>query len=91
MAGKLFYKNYADGNLAGVVKIADGLTSSSAALKTGDISFSTEDSGTKTPGQGYYDYKPSGEKPEYNTGAIKIPRISAKPVSLMPTALPRLK
>ena len=71
LAGKLFYKNYADGNLAGVVKIADGLTSSSAALKTGDISFSTEDSGTKTPGQGYYDYKPSGEKPEYNTGAIK--------------------
>ena len=71
MAGKLFYKNYADGNLTGVVKIADGLTASSAALKTGDISFSTEDSGTKTPGQGYYDYKPSGEKPEYNAGAIK--------------------
>ena len=70
MAGKLFYKNYADGNLAGVVKIADGLTASSAALKTGDISFSTEETGTKTPGQGYYDYKPSGEKPEYNTGAI---------------------
>ena len=70
MAGKLFYKNYADGNLAGVVKIADGLTASSAALKTGDISFSTETTGTKKPGQGYYDYKPSGEKPEYNTGAI---------------------
>ena len=71
MAGKLFYKNYTDGHLAGVVKIAEGLTASSAELKTGDISFSTEDSGTKTPGQGYYDYKPSGEKPEYNTGAIK--------------------
>ena len=71
LAGKLFYKSYADGNLAGVVKIADGLTASSAALKTGDISFSTEDSGTKTPGQGYYEYKPSGEKHEYNTGAIK--------------------
>ena len=71
LAGKLFYKNYTDGHLAGVVKIAEGLTASSAALKTGDISFSTEDSGTKTPGQGYYDYKPSGEKPEYNTGAIK--------------------
>lgn len=70
LAGKLFYKSYADGNLAGVVKIADGLTASSAALKTGDISFSTEETGTKTPGQGYYDYKPSGEKPEYNTGAI---------------------
>ena len=71
LAGKLFYKNYADGNLKGVVKIADGLTASSAALKTGDISFSTDATGTKNPGQGYYDYKPSGEKPGYKTGAIK--------------------
>ena len=71
MAGKLFYKNYTDGHLAGVVKIAEGLTASSAELKTGDISFSTDATGTKNPGQGYYDYKPSGEKPEYNTGAIK--------------------
>lgn len=59
LAGKLFYKNYTDGHLAGVVKIAEGLTASSAALKTGDISFSTEDTGTKTPGQGYYAYKTS--------------------------------
>ena len=71
LAGKLFYHNYTDGNLQGVVKIADGLTASSAALKTGDISFSTDATGTKKPGQGYYDYKPSGEKPEYKTGAIK--------------------
>ena len=71
LAGKLFYHNYTDGNLQGVVKIADGLTASSAALKTGDISFSTDVTGTKKPGQGYYDYKPSGEKPEYKTGAIK--------------------
>ena len=71
MSGKLFYKNYTDGHLAGVVKIAEGLTASSAELKTGDISFSTDATGTKNPGQGYYDYKPSGEKPEYNTGAIK--------------------
>ena len=73
LAGKLTYSSFVTGekNLTGFVKIAGGLTSSSAALKTGDISFSTEDSGTKTPGQGYYDYKPSGEKPEYNTGAIK--------------------
>ena len=71
LAGKLFYHNYTDGNLQGVVKIADGLTASSAELKTGDISFSTEATGTKTPGQGYYDYKPSGEKPGYKTGAIK--------------------
>ena len=59
LAGKLFYKNYTDGHLAGVVKIAEGLTASSAALKTGDISFSTEDTGTFTPGQGYYAYKTS--------------------------------
>ena len=71
LAGKLFYHNYTDGNLKGVVKIADGLTASSEALKTGDISFSTDATGTKKPGQGYYDYKPSGEKPEYKTGAIK--------------------
>ena len=71
LAGKLFYHNYTDGNLQGVVKIADGLTASSAALKTGDISFSTDATGTKNPGQGYYDYKPSGEKPEYKTGAVK--------------------
>ena len=71
LAGKLFYKNYTDGHLAGVVKIAEGLTASSAALKTGDISFSSDATGTKNPGQGYYDYKASGEKPEYKTGAIK--------------------
>ena len=59
LAGKLFYKNYTDGHLAGVVKIAEGLTASSAALKTGDISFSTEETGTFTPGQGYYEYKTS--------------------------------
>lgn len=59
LAGKLFYKNYTDDHLSGVVKIAEGLTASSAALKTGDISFSTEDTGTLTPGQGYYDYKTS--------------------------------
>lgn len=59
LAGKLFYKNYTDGHLAGVVKIAEGLTASSAALKTGDISFSTENTGTFTPGQGYYAYKTS--------------------------------
>ncbi len=59
LAGKLFYKNYTDGHLSGVVKIAEGLTASSAALKTGDISFSTEDTGTLIPGQGYYAYKTS--------------------------------
>ena len=91
LAGKLFYKNYTDGHLAGVVKIAEGLTASSAALKTGDISFSTEDSGTKTPGQGYYDYKPSGEKPEYNTGAIKNSENISKTRELDANGIAKLK
>nr|WP_304260393.1 autotransporter outer membrane beta-barrel domain-containing protein [Phascolarctobacterium succinatutens] len=45
LAGKLTYSNFVNGekNLTGYVKIADGLTASSAALKTGDIAFSTED------------------------------------------------
>ena len=45
LAGKLTYSNYVNGesNLTGYVKIADGLTASSAALKTGDITFSKED------------------------------------------------
>lgn len=59
LAGKLFYKNYTDGHLSGVVKIAEGLTASSAALKTGDISFSTDQTGTGVAGQGYYAYKTS--------------------------------
>ncbi|WP_293692300.1 hypothetical protein, partial [uncultured Phascolarctobacterium sp.] len=44
-AGKLTYSNYVNGesNLTGYVKIADGLTASSAALKSGDISFNKED------------------------------------------------
>ena len=55
LAQKLFYTAN-DGKLAGTVKIADGLTASSKALKTGDISFSTDATGTKTPGQGFYEY-----------------------------------
>ena len=45
LAGKLTYSNYVNGesNLTGYVKIADGLTASSAALKTGDITFNKED------------------------------------------------
>ena len=55
LAGKLTYSNYVNGesNLTGYVKIADGLTASSAALKTGDITFSKEDGkgsySTETP------------------------------------------
>ena len=55
LAQKLFYTAN-DGKLAGTVKIASGLTASSAALKTGDISFSTDATGTNTPGQGFYEY-----------------------------------
>ena len=45
LAGKLTYSNYINGesNLTGYVKIADGLTASSKAMQTGDITFSKED------------------------------------------------
>ncbi len=73
LAGKLFYKNYTDGHLSGVVKIAEGLTASSAALKTGDISFSTDQTGTGVAGQGYYAYttsKPGSQTDKEFTAAI---------------------
>lgn len=73
LAGKLFYKNYTDGHLSGVVKIADGLTASSAALKTGNISFSTDQTGTGVAGQGYYAYttsKPGSQTAKEFTAAI---------------------
>ena len=55
LANKLFYKAYADGekNLTGFVKIAEGLTSSEAVLKTGDITFKNDN------GQGQYLYTPA--------------------------------
>ena len=46
LAGKLTYSNFTttdENNLHGYVKIADGLTASSAALKSGDITFNKED------------------------------------------------
>ena len=44
LAGKLTYSNFAnEKNLTGYVKIADGLTASSAAIKTGNIAFNAED------------------------------------------------
>ena len=53
LANKLFYEAYADGenNLTGFVKIAEGLTSSEAVLKTGNITFK------KDNGQGQYLYE----------------------------------
>ena len=55
LANKLFYKAYADGekNLTGFVKVAEGLTSSEAVLKTGDITFKNDN------GQGQYLYTPA--------------------------------
>ena len=67
LAQKLFYTGYTDGNLKGTVEIADGLTASSASLKTGDISYSTATTGTKTEGQGYYDYTPAEDIPSEQT------------------------
>ena len=73
LANKLFYTGYKDANLSGVVKIADGLTASSlsASVKaSGDITFSDGSNGTKKAGQGFYDYTPEVDKPDYKTGAI---------------------
>ena len=69
LAGKLTYSNFAtEKNLKGVVKISSGLTASGAELKKGDISFSTETTGTRKPGQGYYEYDEAAE----NTFTDKI-------------------
>lgn len=70
LAGKLYYTGYADGNLSGTVKIAEGLTASSASLRSETITFSNADTGTKKAGQGFYAYTPEQEKPNYKTGAI---------------------
>lgn len=56
LAGKLYYSGYADGHLKGIVKIAEGLTASSAMMKMGDISFYTDKDEGKTAGEGYYKY-----------------------------------
>ncbi|WP_297041627.1 hypothetical protein [uncultured Dialister sp.] len=68
LAQKLFYTSYADKHLAGTVEIADGLTASSVSLKSGPISFSDGTTGTKTAGQGYYDYTPATEFTDTITG-----------------------
>ena len=73
LANKLFYSNYAkDKNLSGTVRIAEGLTSSSATAKVGKEGAITFSDGTKkgtTAGQGYYDYTPASEI-TYKTGPI---------------------
>ena len=54
LAGKLTYSNFASGekNLTGSVKIADGLTASSKAQKTGDITFTEEGKGSYVQSSG---------------------------------------
>ena len=61
LANKLYYKSYNEqpDKLEGTVEIAEGLTASSAALKTGKITFNPE------TGQGQYLYTP--ETPESQT------------------------
>ena len=51
LAGKLSYNAYVNNerNLSGKVMIAEGLTSSSAALKTGDVTFDSKGKGTYVP------------------------------------------
>lgn len=71
LAGKLYYTGYADGNLSGTVKIVEGLTASSASLRSETITFSTADTGTKKAGQGFYAYTPEEDTKTYETGAIK--------------------
>ena len=58
LAGKLYYDAYKknEKNLNGKVQIASGLTSSSAALKVGDITFN------ETTGQGSYVFAKSTSK-----------------------------
>ena len=68
LAGKLTYSNFVNGekNLTGYVKIADGLTASSAAMQTGNIAFNTDtgkgslENGSMKPGFTY----PDTQKPE---------------------------
>lgn len=62
LAHKLWYMA-GDTNLKGSVSIAEGLTASSATMKTGNITFAEG-------GQGFYDYTPEEDKTDYKTGAI---------------------
>ena len=75
LAGKLTYSNFVNGenNLTGYVKIADGLTASSKAMQTGDISFSSKDGkgslkdGSIAPGLTYPDTQ-TPESSKLNSG-----------------------
>ena len=62
LAHKLWYMA-GDANLKGSVSIAEGLTASSATMKTGNITFAEG-------GQGFYDYTPAKDDKPYETGPI---------------------
>ena len=62
LAHKLWYMA-GDSNLKGSVSIAEGLTASSATMKTGNITFAEG-------GQGFYDYTPEKDDKPYETGPI---------------------
>ncbi len=76
LAGKLYYSNYyvnGERNLTGNVKLAEGLTSTSVVLQTGDISFKANDGqgqyvdGTMTPG-----FDSDSEDDEKDTSTITL-------------------
>lgn len=73
LANKLYYSSYAkEKNLTGVVRIAEGLTASSASAavgKEGKITFSDGTGEGLSAGQGYYAYVPDSEV-VYKTGPI---------------------
>ena len=62
LAHKLWYMA-GDSNLKGSVSIAEGLTASSATMKTGSITFAEG-------GQGFYEYTPAKDDKPYETGPI---------------------
>ena len=59
LANKLFYTNYEEDNLVGIVRIAEGLTASAASKQTADITFVGKD------GQGTLDKTSINPGPTY--------------------------
>ena len=83
LAGKLTYSAYATGerNLTGYAKIADGLTASSASLKTGNITFTDEGKGSYAKGD---DPTPEPEpvvKTEFSTSITGVKETDTEYVS----------
>lgn len=85
LANKLYYSGYAkEKNLTGVVRIAEGLTASSASAavgKEGEITFSDGTGEGLSAGQGYYAYVPDSEV-VYKTGPITDSEKSVRPAKM---------